>query len=98
MNSTGSLTWAVVYANNSSRVGSLMSPTPTIRSPGWMPAADAGPTCPFSVVSTDVMYGVGVRGSPKKNSQLANRIAATTKCDPGPARITIARCRMGLAP
>ena len=69
-----------------------------MRSPGWRPATAAGLGLPFNVVATLVMYGVGVRGSPKKNSQLANRIAATMKCEPGPARITIARCQMGFDP
>ena len=66
---------------------------------GPEPGVRCGVDVTVQLVSTTAdHHGVGVLGSPKKNSQLANRIAATMKCEPGPAKITSARCQMGLAP
>ena len=67
-----------------SRVGSATSPDTHDAIPGRearQRAAGLGRRS--GCVATLAMYGVGVRGSPKKNSQLANKIAATMKCEPG---------------
>ena len=37
-------------------------------------------------------------GSPEMLSQAVNRTAAMTKCTPGPAAITSARCHRGFEP
>jgi hypothetical protein len=87
-----------VYRKSWTGVGFRRSPTPTIRSPGITPEAAAGAGWPFNVVRTWLTTGVGVRGSPKNASHDANRIAATTKCMPGPEKITSARCQIGFEP
>ena len=72
-----------------------------MRSPASIPAAAAGDSSPFIVISTSsITSGVSgaVRGSPKSVSQTAKMRAATTKCVPGPAKIVIARCQIGFAP